>query len=67
MDKNTSGRGRVLVHPDKKKDTRNRSESTRSCLTASSKPLTTNKTNHAYKTKLSIRTHPTSNGCCMHV
>lgn len=42
MDKNTSGRGWVLVHSDKK-DTRNRSESTHSYLTASSKPLTTNK------------------------
>ena len=43
------------------KDTMNRYESTRSYLTASSKPLTTNKKNHATKTKLSIRTHPTSN------
>ena len=61
MDKNTSGRGRVLIDPTQK-DAMNRSESTRSYLTASSKPLTTNKKNHASKTKLSIRTHPTSNG-----
>ena len=40
MDKNTSGRGRVLVHPDKKKDTRNRSKrSSLLCLTQTQKKM----------------------------
>ena len=54
--------GHRTAFNNEQKDTRNTSESTRSYLTASSKSLTTNKKNHASETKLSIRTHPTSNG-----